>query len=335
MSEGQEKKSVAQIVLENFLKDVEEKGTMPWQRPYERYDSFNYFTKRAYRGINRLILPEGEYLTRNQINQYNKEHGEDFKFQKGIEWYPVIFFKKDSKPISMEDLLSVFPNAVVGSDNTCFGYKGGWGYYLIEGRLLRKRNILRYFLVAERKHFRNSKGEYLPSRIESGEITITKQKPQDVWDSFIKRTGIKVKETIGAPKYIPFFDTIELNHHIKSEDSWFSTAFHEAAHATGHPSRFNRPGVQLLSDNDENIYAEEECIAEIASCLCCAETGITDMQTSCMEEYDSSVAYVQYWKNKVKSWGSSFIFIVSQADKAFNYICGNPDAGIDSADSDE
>ena len=27
--------SVVDIIIENFLKDVEEKGTMPWQRPYE------------------------------------------------------------------------------------------------------------------------------------------------------------------------------------------------------------------------------------------------------------------------------------------------------------
>ena len=60
---AEEKKSVAQIVIDNFLKDVDERGSMPWQRPYERYESFNYFSKKAYRGINRLILPGGEYLS--------------------------------------------------------------------------------------------------------------------------------------------------------------------------------------------------------------------------------------------------------------------------------
>ncbi len=36
---------------------------MPWQKPYTQYNAFNYFTLKAYRGINRLILPFGEYLT--------------------------------------------------------------------------------------------------------------------------------------------------------------------------------------------------------------------------------------------------------------------------------
>ena len=70
-----EKKSAADILIETFLKDVDEKGSMPWQRPYERYDSFNYFSQKMYRGFNRILLPFGEYITKNQINTYNKEHG--------------------------------------------------------------------------------------------------------------------------------------------------------------------------------------------------------------------------------------------------------------------
>ena len=76
----------------------------------------------------------------------------------------------------------------------------------------------------------------------------------------------------------------------------------------------------------ESTYAVEECIAEITACLCCAETGISDFETSCSEEYDNSVSYVQAWKKRVKDWGKDFIYIVSQADKAFNMICGAPDS---------
>ena len=73
-------KSVTDIVLERLLKDVEENECMPWQKPYTQYNAFNYFTLKAYRGINRLILPFGEYLTATQINEYNKKHNEDFRF---------------------------------------------------------------------------------------------------------------------------------------------------------------------------------------------------------------------------------------------------------------
>lgn len=31
-------------------------------------------------------------------------------------------------------------------------------------------------------------------------------------------------------------------------------------------------------------------------------------------------------RKRVKDWGKDFIYIVSQADKAFNMICGAPDS---------
>lgn len=328
---SEEKKTVAQIIIDSFLKDVDEKGTMPWQRPYERYDSFNYFSKKAYRGINRLILPGGEYLTKNQINTYNKENNEDFRFQKGIKWLPVIFFKPDKKSVSLEEFAELFPGVSIGGDNEFRSFKNGWTYEVKGNSLSKRRNILRYYLVAERKHFRNSKGEYLPSRIETGEVVITKQKPQEVYDSYIERSGVTVQETLGTPCYIPMLDMVELNTHTKTEDSWFSTAFHELAHSTGHETRLNRVGVTESNEFGSDAYAVEECIAEITACLCCAETGISDMKTSGMAEYDNSIAYVQAWKKRVKDWGNQFIYIVSQADKAFNLICGNPDDGLPDA----
>lgn len=329
----EEKKTVAQIIIENFLKDVDERGSMPWQRPYERYESFNYFSKKAYRGINRLILPGGEYITRNQINEYNKTHGEDFRFQKGIEWFPVVFFKPDVRKVPQDEIASMFPDAVI--DDHFYKFKDGWNYMVLNGQTVKRRNILRYYLVAERQHFRNSNGEYLPSRIETGEIVVTKQKPQDVIDSYVSRSGVKVVDTLGTPSYNPITDTVELNKRTISEDAWFSTAFHEFAHSTGARGRLNREGVVDPVGFGSDKYAKEECIAEITACLCCAETGIMDMQTSGMSEYDNNISYVQSWKKRVRDWGNSFIYIVSQADKAFNYICGNPDGGIQSADSEE
>lgn len=332
---AEEKKTVAQIIIENFLRDVDEKGSMPWQRPYERYDSFNYFSKKAYRGINRLILPGGEYITKNQINTYNKEHNEDFRFQKGIQWYPVIFFKPDKHRISVEEFNKVFPDITIGGDKELYLHKDNWSYTVRDGVIIKHRNILRYHLVAERQHFKNSKGECLPSRIETGEVVITKQKPQEVIDSYVERSGVTVETTMSTPCYYPASDVVMLNKYTKSEDSWFATAFHELAHSTGHRSRLCREGVTKSAIFGSDIYAVEECIAEITACLCCAETGISDMKTSGMAEYDNSIAYVQAWKKRVKDWGNKFIYIVSQADKAFNMICNNPDGGVASTEGEE
>ena len=331
---AEEKKSVAQIVIDNFLKDVDERGSMPWQRPYERYESFNYFSKKAYRGINRLILPGGEYITRNQINEYNKQHNEDFRFQKGIVWYPVIFFKRDVRAIGKDEFSNEFPDATI-SDEGFYAHKGGWMYVAKDGKFAKQRNILRYYLVAERKHFMNSKGEYLPSRIETGEIVITKQEPQAVFDDYVARSGIHVLDTLGTPCYIPDADIVMLNRHTAREDAWFSTAFHEFAHSTGHRTRLNRDGVAKSTGYGTELYAKEECIAEIAASLCCAETGISSVETSGSREYENSIAYVQHWKKIVKDWVKEFIYIVSHAYKAFHLICTDADISMQSADQEE
>lgn len=318
------KKSVSDIIIDRFLKDVDEKETMPWQRPYERYNAFNYFTKQAYKGINRLILPFGEYITRNQINEYNKKMGEDFKFQKGIEWFPVVYFTTQEKEVSHVEITEIFEGEDVSFEEGYIGTKGVWNYYYMGNKLLKRRNILRYYEVADRHHFKNSKGDLLPSRIETGEITITYEEPQLVIQDYIKRSGVKVSyDSGGVPCYIPLLDKVELNPYVRGEEEWFSIAFHELGHSTGHKSRLNRVGINKLKGSDkDNLYAVEECIAEITASLLCAECGIYSMETSESKSYENNLAYVKSWKKRVKDWGKEFIYIVSQADKAFNYIIG-------------
>ena len=342
MNDFKSKKSASDVLVEHFLKDVDERGSLPWQRPYERYDSFNYFSKKMYRGFNRLMLPFGEYMTKNQINQYNKDHGylieengkivgmkpEAYRFVKGIHWWPVVFFTESIKGVSKEELLDTFKDydgPTNEGEDQYIGKSGGYYYFVGPQGFYKKRNILRYYLVADRKFFQNANGECLPSRIDTGDIVITKQEPMKVINNYIKRSGVTVDmEYLGIPNYTPAIDTVHLNPKVKDEDNWFSTAFHEFAHSTGSKNRLNREGV-AKAKGDISTYAEEECIAEMAACLCCAETNVYDFRTSASSYYDNNLAYVQSWKTKIKDWGSKFIFLCSQADKAFNYICEGTD----------
>lgn len=321
------KKTVAEIMIEQFLKDVDEKESMPWQRPYERYNSINYITGRTYRGINRLILPFGEYLTKKQIMDYNKANNEDFRFQKGIIWYPVVFFTVVENTCSREEIIDIF-GAVPTVIDEVIGRNGAWLYYINkEGTFLKRRNVLKYYSVADRKYFKNSKGETLPSNFEDGDLELVLEEPSKVYQNYIKREGLSVDEDYhGTPCYIPALDKVCLNPHT-TESSWYSIAFHELAHSTGAKKRLNRKGINyprgLSSSERDNIYAVEECIAEITASLLCGECGIHDLETSGTFEYDNNIAYVQSWKKRIQDWGSEFIYIVSQADKAFNFILGD------------
>lgn len=323
--EEQEKKSVANILIDRFIKDIDEKGSLPWQRPYECYNAFNYFSKQPYRGFNRLLLPFGEYMTANQINTYNREHKEDFRFQPGIKWYPISFFKHDKKPCTLQEVEEALPDRdITGSKDGFIGYNHGYSYYKSDGRYIKSRNVLQYYRVADRTYFKNSKGEMLPSRLETGEVEIELAEPKKVIQDYIDRSGVKVqKDHVGVPCYIPSMDLVQLNPYTKDEESWFSTAFHEFAHSTGASSRLNRIGIThegMKPEDKKNVYAVEECIAEITAYLCCAECGVYDFKTSGTMEYDNSIAYVQAWKSRIQDWGKDFLYICSQADAAFNYI---------------
>lgn len=311
--------SVASIIIDNIMKDLETTGKLPWQRPYEMFESFNWVTKQPYKGINRLILPNGEYLTKNQINEYNKTHDEDFRFQKGIKWYPITFYKVDTIEVQEDAVIKAFQSNDLPTKGF-IGYGGGYSWYAEDGRYFKSRRILQYYRVAERKHFRNSKGELLPSRLDTGEVVITHSKPQGVFYDYVDREGIKLIETLGSPFYRPSEDTIGLNNYHKEEEEYWSSCFHEAAHSTGAVNRLNREALQHISDKD--LYAKEECVAEITASLLCSECGIATFSTSESRSYSNSLAYINHWKERIKDWGESFIYIVHQADLAFNYIMG-------------
>lgn len=104
MEKNKPKKKVVDVVIDSFLKRVQEKGVMPWQNPHTFGIAINWVSKKMYRGLNRMILPNGEYMTKNQLNKYNEEHGEDYKFQKGIEWFPVVFYSLKQYKLKAEDV---------------------------------------------------------------------------------------------------------------------------------------------------------------------------------------------------------------------------------------
>lgn len=308
------------ILIDRMLEEVDRTGLMPWQRPYELYDPFNFISMTPYNGFNRLILPFGEYLTQNQIEQYNKQHKEDFRYQKGIQWYPISFFKVDKKEITLEQMEKALGQSI--SPGVAYqGTDGYWKYTYIDGKAVKSRSVLRYYLVTDRKYLKNSKGEEFPSRLKEKEVVITKHDAFDVIKGYLEREGISHDfHSADVPYYDSHTDFISMNMFCKDEESFFSTAFHELAHSTGAEGRLNRDIKSVKGGTEE--YYKEECIAELTAFLLCAETGISSFDTQGVKEFENQAAYLRFYKKKIKQWGKEFIYIVSQADKAFKYILG-------------
>lgn len=69
---------------------------------------------------------------------------------------------------------------------------------------------------------------------------------------------------------------------------YYSTAFHEAVHSTGHASRLNRLEATAHFGNEE--YSKEELVAEIGAAALVSLAGLESRSS-----FKNSAAYIQHW----------------------------------------
>lgn len=116
--------------------------------------------------------------------------------------------------------------------------------------------------------------------------------------------------------YSPSADNV----HLPKRESFFSeaeyvgTALHELAHASGSPSRLDRPMIALRDDLEG--YAKEELVAEICSTFLSAELGI-DMPESVVNNH---LGYVSSWIKHIKEDNSVLFNAIKEADRAADYL---------------
>lgn len=327
---------VTNILLDRIIKTAKEEGKLPWEQPWKYCNAFNYFTKHEYRGINRWLIPAGEYMTKKQINTYNKEHGTNYRFKKGIKWEYVLFCKTDEKMMPNFEVPDDFKDTVKGITDEQYhflGFHGGYTWFANHLFCIKRRVIRTYHQVADRQWFVDENGECLPSKIDLGEVQLVKQEPKLVFNNYINREGIKlVHQEIGSAFYSPDLDKINLppDANFKSEEDLYATAFHEAGHSTGHQNRLDRKGITGWNPFGSQGYSREELVAELCSALCCAETGIANYESQHEKLFENHAAYVQSWLNtferfKTDKDADDIVYVCSDAEKAFQFILSATD----------
>jgi Domain of unknown function (DUF1738). len=68
-----------------------EQGIIPWRKGWNSIPALNYITRKPYKGINKLLLDGGEYLTFNQVQQLGG------KVKKGAKAEIVVFYTTYTK----------------------------------------------------------------------------------------------------------------------------------------------------------------------------------------------------------------------------------------------
>jgi len=265
-------------VTERIIEQLE-KGVIPWRKPWRGNPAMNYVTRKPYRGINPMILPHsGEYLSFLQANELGGH------VKKGEKGNMVVFFK----PLEVEDV------------------KTG-----------DKKNIpfLKYSTVFHLSQIEGIETK-LPPIVLSDAIKPIEAAKKIITD-YTGRTGVHINHVIGSDRayYQPSTDTITLPEigQFTSANEYYSVAFHEAAHSTGHENRLNRNiGTSTFRSQK---YSYEELIAEIAAAMVMNETGIEISQT-----FENSAGYIKSWLEKLRDDKKMIVTASGAAQKAADLI---------------
>jgi antirestriction protein ArdC len=285
------------IITDQIIKMLDD-GVVPWRKPWKLQAGmmpYNATTKRAYSGLNAILLGMSEYSDPRWIT-YKKTDDLGGNVRKGEKSTRIIFWKVTEKPCSPQHSRGEICN---GCGPRHPNVKKFW--------------MLRYYSVF---NVEQCEGLELPP-IEKPTSFDPIAEAEEIIASMPNLPSITHD---GGDKafYRPLTDSIHLPRReaFDSAEEYYSTAFHETGHATGHESRLNRHGLETgIAPFGSDTYSREELVAEFTSAFLCARSGIENT-------IENSAAYIDGWKKVLKADTKLVITASAQGQKAANYILG-------------
>ena len=273
-------KDVYQEVTDRIISQLEQ-GVIPWHRPWAGADlAISHSTGKPYSLLNQIILSRpGEYLTFNQVKQAGG------KVKKGAKAGMVVFWKWLEK----ED-----------EENP--------------GET-KKIPFLKYFNVfhiddcegVERKHTEENPNTCEP--VEAAEAIIS---------DYLTRSGVTLTHEAGGRAYYqPSMDMVVLPliEQFFEVSEYYSTAFHELTHSTGHESRLDRLSKTAHFGSED--YSKEELVAEIGAATLVSRVGLETPSS-----FSNNAAYIQSWLKALKNDKRLIVSAAGKAEKAVRLILG-------------
>ncbi len=132
----------------------------------------------------------------------------------------------------------------------------------------------------------------------------------------MKCEGLALEHREGdAAFYQPMTDRIVLPllSQFAEASEYYSTAFHELTHSTGHAKRLAR--LDTTANFGSENYSKEELVAEIGSAALVHHAGLETAGS-----FRNSTAYIQNWLQALKNDKRFIVSAASKADKAVSYI---------------
>jgi antirestriction protein ArdC len=271
------------------ITELLEQGTIPWRKPWKCSGGpRNLVSKKDYRGINQFLLNCSPYSSPYWLT-YKQCSEKGGHVRKGEKSTVVVFWKwLDRKDDETSELAS--PGSPTGKIP-----------------FLRYYNVFSLDQCEGIEHPKEPEIENPFTPIEQAEQIIENMQCKPV----IKYGGNRAC-------YSPQLDYVQLppKEAFKSPAEFYSTAFHELAHATGHVNRLGRTGVTEPTYFGSHDYSQEELVAEFGASMLCA---VSSIEQSTIE---NNAAYIQGWLKVLKNDKKLLVLAAAQGQKSADYILG-------------
>jgi antirestriction protein ArdC len=287
MKKGNKENKAYQKVTDKIV-DALERGVAPWKKGWASMAPQS-IKNRPYRGINRLMtllhMEENGFKDPRFITfDAQKKLGGSVKGQHGI---PIVLWKtykkkeKDPETGEITEKINRFPRA--------------WTVFNVE----------------------QVSGVEFPSLDKRKKDNPPLEQAEAILDGYARPPEMT---TSGSDKayYSPSQDKVHLPERalFKSSEAYYSVAFHELTHSTGHPSRLNRfPRDRVVAPFGSPDYGYEELVAELGAAFLCSQCGIET-------EQEQSAAYIQGWLKNIKADKNLVPKAAQDAQKAVDRITG-------------
>lgn len=269
---------ICEVITSRIIEQLQH-GIIPWNKPWTGIQggAISGATGRPYSLLNQMLLNRpGEYFTFKQVQDRGG------RVRKGEKSSVVVFWKQVKVSEKMED----------GETKE---------------KLVPMLKYYHVFHIAQCEGLESREQEAAPTENRNGEDIIT---------GYQDREGITIRYIKGdEASYSHLRDciTLPLREQFISSEEFYSTAFHEMTHSTGHHKRLNRIRATAHFGNEE--YSKEELVAEIGSAVLMNCSGIETNKS-----VRNSAAYIQGWLRALNNDQRMIVQASGQASKAVEYI---------------
>lgn len=285
-------------MVREFIKCLSEE-TIPWHMAWSTDRPVNAVTNTRYRGINKMwlsFIQKMEGWEDPRWCTFKQASNKGWKIIKGSKGTPVEFWSlydtQKKKKISYAEARELEENLTPEEYDK------------------RIRLVSRVYSVFNAEQIDGI------SKYEAKKYDLDTERIMHIRDNLINNMNVGYSEEGDKAFYNPKHDRIVIPEmdRFETEYDYMATLFHEAGHATGHESRFNRQIANMFGSPE---YAKEELRAEISSAFTAQAVGITYEQNSHMENHK---AYIQSWISALKSNPNELFLAIKDAEKISDYL---------------